>query len=324
MPGPTTQYLSDQVDGMRADISGLKEEVRDTKASVRSDVQSVGSEIRSQILEVREEFAGFRGRVEPFFAAIQTDYPKFRDDFASLRSRFELIFSQAKWAMGILTAVGISLVGLAIKVAWDASAIHRDVIQHSEQIKGLTDSVQKLTENSAAIHRDITQHTEQIKGLTGSIQKLTENSARDEQNVARLSTSVERLVGEFREERKDLRGELSAIAAALKGPRNFPDVVKIPLLWRDRLDSNLPSSLAFKIKPRSFSATDDLSLESPGITNLSHRLPLANVRVLSADKDFDRLELLFRNDEDRRSVMDLLDKSVPVHVTLKTTANPPS
>jgi uncharacterized protein YoxC len=319
MPGPTTQYLSDQVDGMRADISGLKEEVRDTKASVRSEVQSVGSEIRSQIHELREEFAGFRGRVEPFFAALLTDYPKFRDDFASLRSRFELLLSQARWAIGIATAVGVSLVGFAIKVTWDASAIQRDVIQHSEQMKGLTDSVQKLVESSAAIHRDITQHTEQMKGLTDSVKKLVENSARDEQNAASLATSVERLVGEFREERKDLRGELSAIAAALR----VPVVVKVPLQRRDLLDSNLPRSLAFKVKPRSFSATDELSIESAGINNLSHRLPLADVRILRADRDFDRLELTFKNDEDRRSVLDLIDKSVPVHVDLKTTANPP-
>lgn len=120
MPGPTTEFLSGQIDQIRNDISVLGKVVQEARREAIDGLRDLGDTFVGQLGDIREHVGGeltrLRQEVGAGREALKMEQPLIREDLARFQVQTEKLFARFDRANGFSKALIIALVGVPITV----------------------------------------------------------------------------------------------------------------------------------------------------------------------------------------------------------------
>jgi hypothetical protein len=158
MAGPTTEYLSGQLDQLRNETSALRAEAQLARVDAIDRFRKLGDTFRDQIHEVREqiggELAGLRHDVGAGTEALKVDQSQVREHIVRLQTQTGELIARFDSALGFMKALLIALISVGVTVAlaaagafWNASRMVHAVEDHGrriERIEGAGEDKAKL------------------------------------------------------------------------------------------------------------------------------------------------------------------------------------
>lgn len=152
MPGPTTEFLSTQIDQVRNEVSVLGKEIQGARLVAIDGLRDLGDTFTGQLGEIREHVGGeltrLRQEVGAGREALKMEQSLIREDIARLQvqtgeliARFDRVLGFLKALLLALIGVGITVLGAVAGAFWNASRVYHAVEDHSRRIEKLEGEV---------------------------------------------------------------------------------------------------------------------------------------------------------------------------------------